>query len=67
MTIQQILDLPTADIYAMTDAQLELALGELIPQSREPDKENFQKVKTNNLLAKAQALLAAADAQAKPK
>lgn len=42
MTIPQLLDIPTEELAALTDSQLEQLLGPLVPQSRAPDKERFQ-------------------------
>lgn len=63
MTIQQILDLPTTELAAMSDAQLEAALGALIPQSRAPDKARFQQREIAALQQQAAAYLAAVAAK----
>lgn len=58
MTIHEVLDLPTANLAAMNDVQLETYLGPLIPAARKPDAERAQQRQVKDLLKFGEQLLA---------
>ncbi len=57
MTMSQVLDLPTVQLEELTEAQLIEKLGDLIPQSRVPDKDNAQTRDVKQMIALAQKLV----------
>lgn len=57
MTIREILALPTDQLEALSDKDLDNLLGPLIPAARNPDKEAAKDRDINQLLKRAQAVL----------
>lgn len=57
MTIQEILQLPTAQLEALDDKKLAELLGPLLPAARQADKESAADKDIKQLMARAKALL----------